>query len=270
MSTCATKSFWGLTLACILYAATPAIAAPKHPILQQFIAEGNKVEFLGRSQGLDGWVMIKADGGVQYAYTTDEGGLLTGLLFAPDGSSETQKQLKLYKLKSDGSQASLPDTDKSSSGVESAYARTEKSGWFALGESKAPYIYVFMNVTCDHCHAYLKDLDSYIKSGQLQVRLIPYGVKPENRDSGAALLSSDNAAVAWNGYMAGDKSILAVDKVKDGGYTKIDANTALIKTLNIGANEPPFTIYRRPADGTIKVIIGRPENILLLPAEFMK
>jgi len=259
-----------LAVAGLLLAASAAFAqkAARHPVLQKFEAEGNKVEFLGNAYGLDGWVVINAKGGVQYVYTTPEGALLIGMLFAPDGALETGKQVKAYKQRAEGAQAAAPGAENSASKSEKLYMEAEKSGWVALGDSHAPYLYVFFNVSCNHCQNFMKDIDASIRAGKMQVRLVPYGAVEENRDGAAALLSVEHPDEAWRAYAAGDHAALGKDKIKDGAYLKVDANTALVNRWKLPG--PPFTLYRRPADGVITAITGRPENTLLLPAEFLK
>lgn len=254
-----------------LFFATSASFAQKteqHPVLQKFEAEGGKVDFLGHAYGMEGWIVFNPKGGVHYVYTTPDGALLKGMLFAPDGTLETAKQIKAYKERTEGVLASVPGADKSSLKSEKFYAETEQSGWVGLGSTTAPYIYVFINVNCDHCLAFLKEIDSAVTGGKIQVRLVPYGAVEANRDGGAALLSAEHPDIVWPAYLAGDKTVLAKDKIKPEAYLKVDANTKLVKDWKLSG--PPFTLYRRPADGVVTAIAGRPENTMLLLSEFLK
>jgi hypothetical protein len=249
-----------------------AIAAEslRSPSLQQFEAAGGTVDFIGSSHGLDGWVLKDPDGKVkQTVYTTQDGALIAGMLFSSEGDNETKTQLEAYHARTaKGAQEAAPGADKSSSKAEKLYAEVEKAAWVGLGNPKAPYLYVFMNVTCDHCQAFWKDLESAVKGGSIQVRFVPYGKTDENRDGGAALLSAADPEAAWEAFVGGDKSALGKDKIKDDAYAKIDANTNLINTWKVGG--PPFTLYRRPGDGILTAVVGRPENPMLLMAEFIK
>src|SRR5690606_35583117 len=130
------------------------------------------------------------------------------------------------------------------------------------------YIYVFMNVSCDHCMEYWKDLEGAVNAGKLQVRLLPWGTAEENRFGGAAMMSSAKPGDAWSAYIKGDKSALSRDKIVDGALAAVAANGDFLKKWNIGAN--PFTMYRRPEDGKITVIMGRPQNTLLLIADLVR
>jgi thiol:disulfide interchange protein DsbG len=261
-----------LVMAGLLGAAPAAFAQAQsnNPVFTELKKAGGSVEFIGNAYGMDGWIVKDPKGDVKTTlYTTPEGAVIAGMLFAPDGTSETQKQMEAYKKRIDGaSQEPAPGAEKSSARSEKFYAEAEKAGWVALGDNQAPYLYVFMNVNCDHCQAFWKDLESFVDGGKMQVRLIPFGKEPANRDGGAALLSVDNPEAAWKAYAGGDKTALSKDKIKGDAYAKIDANTAMANTWKLA--EVPFTLYRRPGDGTLSVILGRPDNPLLLLAEFIK
>jgi thiol:disulfide interchange protein DsbG len=257
----------------ILLAAGTAAAQeqPRSPALQIFEKAGGTVEFIGTAHGLDGWIVKDAKGEVTTTvYTTADGALLEGMLFGADGISETSKQLTEYRKRTAGaSQAAAPGAaEASSSKSEKLYAETEAASWVAIGDKAAPYLYVFINVTCSHCLEFWRDLEPHVKAGKLQVRLVPYGNVAENRDGGAALLSTENPAEAWAAHVNGDKMALDKSRIKEDSYQKIDANTALVKEWRLKG--PPFSLYRRPADGILTAIEGRPENMMLLLAEFIK
>jgi hypothetical protein len=257
-----------------LFLLTAAVASAQEtlrsPALKQFEADGGTVDFIGSAHGLDGWVARNSKGEVKTTvYTTQDGAMVAGMLFSPDGATnETADQLKAYHQRTSGSQAATPGAENSSSKSEKLYALAEKASFVAMGNASAPYIYVFMNVNCDHCQSFWKDLVAAVVDGKLQVRLIPYGKSEENRDGGASLLSADDPQKSWTSYVSGDKSALAKDKVKADGDQKIDANTALADTWKLPG--PPFTLYRRPADGKLTALVGRPDNVMLLLAEFVK
>lgn len=240
----------------------------RHPELQKFEKTGGSVEFLGHALGLDGWLLLTKDGGARYAYTTPEGGLVLGMLVNPEGAVETVNQLKAYRAKMDGEQKALPGAEKGGSKSEQLYAAVEKSGWVALGRKDAPYLYMFMNVTCEHCQGFWKDLQSSVEKGKLQVRLVPFGKQSANRDGGAALLSADDPASAWRDFLAGKKEALGKDRIKPEALARVDANTALADNWKLGGT--PFTLYRKTADGTVLAVVGRPANVMLVLADLLK
>ena len=256
----------------ILLVSLPSFAqkAGKPALLKQFEDSGGTLNFLGNAYGMDGWIITDKNDEkkVQFAYATPEGALILGTMYAPDGKMETKKQLKALKERQDGSQAAAPGAENSSLKAERFYAKTEKANWVALGDSQAPYLYVFINIKCASCQLFWKDLKSSVKEKKLQVRLIPYGGKKGNRNSGAALLSVENPEEAWRAYLEGDTTALGKDKIKDGAYQKINENNILVKEWKRGKR--PFTIYRKPKDGEITAIVGYPDNVLLLLTEFLK
>lgn len=251
-------------VAVVLLTSAASFAQPQakpNALLQKMEADGARIDFLGQAYGLDGWMVTDPKAGTQYMYTTAEGALVAGMLFAPDGRLETMRQLRAYKEKADAAAEKLP------SKAEKFYAAVEKAHWVALGENTAPYLYVFVNVGCAHCLDFWKDIESGVRGGSLQVRLVPYGAQEVNRDGAAALLSAERPDEAWQAYARGDVTALGKDKIKDGFYAKVDENTALARDWKLPA--PPFTLYRRPADGIVTAIAGRPENKMLLPAEML-
>lgn len=252
--------------------ALPAQAENTPPdVLKRMEDAGAKIDFLGHEYGVDGWRISPKEGNASYAYTTPEGGVLLGILLDSKGGSVTNRQLKAMKSIREGSQKALPGAEKSSSAsirAERLYAEVEKSGWTAAGDITAPYLYLFVNTLCDHCQRLWENLQPSIRSGQLQVRIVPFGRVEENRITGAALLSVDDPAAAWNAYLRGETAALGKDKIKSGMIDKVDANTDLFGTW--GMQGPPFTIYRRPADGQIMVVPGVPENIMVVLADLLK
>lgn len=261
-----------LTLFLLLGAALPAFAADalSHPQLQKFKDEGGTVDFLGHAYGLDGWVLSKGDAEPRTVYTTPEGGMVMGILMNKDGAVETQNQLLALKNRMSGSQAAMPGAEKNAGDkAERAYALLEKASWTKVGAEDAPYIYVLMNVACEHCQAYFKDLQPAITSGKLQVRLVPFGAKEFNRDGAAALLSVADPGAAWLTYIGGDQSALSKDKAKVDMFGAVDRNTALVAALKF-KGLPPFTLYRKRGDGDIVAILGRPKNLMMLQADMMK
>ncbi len=275
----------------------------RHVLLQQMIDEKNlNLYYLGKSYGMDGWVLEGGDI-VQYAYTTTEGGIVFGLQFGPDGQIETNGQLKTLQGKmmeerkvSSGVAPSIkpkpttavvekpknkavrPSVTQKSDKIKKTnknekskselfYAAAENSNWISIGDSNAPYIYIFMNLACEHCQDYWNDVSPAIENGSIQIRLIPFGKVDINREAGAALLSVEKPADAWKKYVAGDKDVLSSKLATKESYAKIDSNSQLWSDWQLPS--APFTVYYSTTAKKIKVIAGRPDNTLLLLSEIM-
>ncbi len=267
-----------LVLACAFAAmlvvsaqASHAAEPRKHPILQEYVVRGEAdVEYLGYERGMHGW-LVRSGTQVQYAYQNDEGALIMGILFGDDAKqSITERQLRAYRKGETGENPASAAADAASGkppgGAEAFYSAVEEANWVRLGDATAPAMYVFINPTCQHCKEYWEKLKPSVESGILQVRLVPFGRLESNRVSSAALLSVDKPDDAWSAWIDGDESALAPDKAADGALEKVDANSDLATKWELPT--PPFSIYRSPADDKIKVVVGLPENMMLMMADF--
>ena len=110
-----------------------------------------------------------------------------------------------------------------------------------------------------------------VDAGNLQIRFVPFGGEDANREAAALLLVSPDAENIWRSYAAGNEQ--AYDQAKtmnipEGIFDAVDVNTALFR--NNKMTSVPFTIYRAPADGKIKVIAGVPENTMMILADFLR
>ena len=242
--------------------------AKKFPALADFEKQGGIVEYLGPSGSLEGFVLIGADKTVKTVYVTPENTMVMGILVGTDGQNLTAPQLMAYRKRLGGDQSAIAGAESGAvSKAEQVYAGAEKSAWVQVGQDSAPYIYMFMNVNCDHCKAMFMDVAPLVKAGKIQIRLVPFGTAEANRDGGAALLSVSDPFAAWQAYINGDSAALGKDKIAAGALDKIAANTAFATTNKLQG--PPFTLYRRPADGVITAMVGRPQNTLALMADLL-
>lgn len=149
------------------------------------------------------------------------------------------------------------------------YNIVEQAHWFSVGNTNAPYIYIFMNPTCEHCIAYWNDLKPHIESGAIQLRILPFGSSADNKTASAALLSVSDPVKAWSSYISGDKSALSEDKITDEkAYDKVGTNTDIWMKWKLRTT--PFSVYRSPSDSKIKILIGKPDNPLLLLSDFIR
>lgn len=239
---------------------------PRHPALDLFEKQGGIVDSLGKAGDLDSYILVTADKTVKTVYVSPNGMMIMGILVDEHGENLTAEQLKTYRTRGSGTQDAVPDATASKlSKSEKIYALAERANWVRVGDEKAPYMYIFVNTTCDHCQGLWRDLQGAVAGGKLQLRIVPFGKADENRDSGAALLSVDNPGAAWQSFMDGNASALSKDKIKPGALEKMAANTDFY-TKNIN-QMPPFTLYRRPGNGEVTALIGRPENVMVILAD---
>jgi protein-disulfide isomerase len=209
--------------------------------------------------------------------------LLEKLNLTDDGGTEQSGDTKqaVAPVKASPSPAAAPqqaaskksdkpaqDTKKSGKS-EIFYSIVEQADWFSVGNANAPYIYIFMNPTCEHCIAYWNDLKPHIDSGAIQLRILPFGSSADNKTASAALLSVSDPVKAWGSYTGGDKSALSEDKITDkSAYDKVAANTDIWMKWKLRTT--PFSVYRSPSDSKIKILIGKPDNTLLLLSDFIR
>lgn len=246
----------------------PEMPAP----IQNLASQGAQVRFLGRHNGLDGWITVK-QGKEQYFYVTPDGkGIVMGLLFDDDGKLITIRQLQAMKsedfevLDILATEKENPMIKKATSEMEKInpkspseklYASVEKGNWITFGNPQAPYIYVFAEPKCPHCKTFLNELKStYLGNGKIQVRLIPVGFTDSTIAQSAFLLAAPDGEERWYRNADGDETALPAKK---------EINTQAIQ-MNIGImqawkfDSTPLTIYRNK-DGKIKIMQGNANNI---------
>lgn len=242
--------------------------AKKYPAFADFERQGGIVEYLGPSGSLQGFLLIGADKTLKTVYVTPEETMVMGILVDKSGKNMTAPQMMAYRKRLSGDQSAIAGAEGGAlSKAEQVYAGVEKSAWVKVGQDSAPYIYMFMNVNCEHCKSMFMDVAPLVKAGKIQIRLVPFGAVEANRDGGAALLSSSDPFAAWQAYINGDKDVLGKDKIAAGTLEKIAANTEFATKNKLQG--PPFTMYRRPADGVVTAMVGRPQNTLSLMADLL-
>jgi thiol:disulfide interchange protein DsbG len=259
------------------FAADPPLPAP----LQNLIAQGAQMRYLGRSHGLDGWIAIQ-NGQEQYFYVTEAGdAFVLGLMFDADGKMQTMKQVGELQKKSgggldvfaepgaqDGGASAAADSLKTANPKfktpsEQLYNDVETSNWLTLGKEDAPYIYSFIDPQCPFCHTLINDLrKDYIANGKIQVRLIPVGFKQGSMEKAAFLLAVPNPQERWYRELDGDKDALPI--TPDINTQGVQKNMAIMQSWKF--NVTPLTVYRAK-DGSIKIIQGRVKDIPALIAD---
>lgn len=252
----------------ISFSASAQEAAPaKTTILQEFEKNGGIVDYMGSSYGLDGWFLIDSKKNPQYAYTNKEGATLLGVLFDPEGKSETINQLKQLKIKRSGSQEAVKDMGaKSDNPAEIVYNQFSNAGWIHIGDKNAPYFYAVVSVDSPECKAMLDKMQKFIDSGKISIRLVPIAMTEESFYKTARIISSDNVEENIVNYMHKEAVELpSKDEIKTDTFKILDKNAQLAKDISLKGI--PLIVYRRPIDGKISVISGVPDNPLLLASE---
>ena len=248
------------------------------PPLEAMRADGAELEYLGHSNGLDGWVAIQ-NGQQQYFYVPDHGqAFLMGLLFDRDGKAITIRQVQALRESGetdvlDSLVGVQPNPEASAESketkrefrtpAEQLYYDLENSNWVPLGDPAAPVVYSFMDPQCPHCHQFMQDLRAnYIDNGLIQLRVVPVGFKPETQAQAAFLLAASNPQERWYAHLDGDTTALPIkaDINKQG----VQRNLAVMQTWKL--NVTPLSVYR-DKQGQVKILQGRPESPMTLVNE---
>lgn len=259
-----------LPLAAKAQDALPSLPAP----LEGMVDRGAQVRYLGKSHGLDGWIMI-FKGQEQYFYVLPDGkAFLTGVLFDAEGKPVTVEQVSALQ-KQEGefldlmAEAEIPEegieipkTEISKpfeyqTPAERMFTDVKNSNWVQIGAKDAPVIYSFIDPQCPHCHEFINDLrKTYIETGQIQVRLIPVGFREDTLAQAAFLLASPNAQDVFFRHLDGDAAALpAKYDINNQGIQK---NLALMQAWKFDVT--PMTVYQSKS-GEVKLIRGRAKDL---------
>ena len=218
------------------------------------------------------WLTIK-NGQEQYFYVLpDRKAFVMGVLFDNKGKLVTVNQVQRLRSQGDSlldtlasedfgladrSTSSSPDAFEFKSPSERLYFDIENSNWVPLGPQGAPVAYSFIDPQCPHCHAFINDLrDAILKTGQIQLRMIPVGFKEETRAQAAFLMATPNPQTRWFRHMEGDETALpAKSEINQQG---VQRNLAVMQSWDFNAT--PMVIYRAK-DGSVKIVQGRPKDL---------
>jgi thiol:disulfide interchange protein DsbG len=294
--------FLALSVA-LLSVAFPAFASsdkklPPIPLpIQNLVDEGAQIRYLGRDNGLDGWVTMK-QGQQQYFYVTqDQQSIIMGVLFNAKGDAVTLRQVNELRTKEgpaidilagfppptrpdDSSSAALAAPDfndpasvarataaaaATSSKSDQLYAAVTAANWISLGRADAPVIYSFIDPECQHCHDLIQDVrkSGLLEKGQVQLRLLPVGIiSEESLQEAAYLLAAPNAAELLYQHLDGKPGVLLADpSVNTQG---VQRNMALMQDWKFDVT--PFSIYK-DTSGKVKILRGRPNDLKKVVAE---
>lgn len=268
----------------------PDVPAP----IQNLVANGAQLRYLGQDYGLNGWLILK-NGQEQYFYSTQDGqAVMMGILFNNKGDTVTLKQINELRKKEGpaidklagfdtppvtpqaaGQAASSaptattvsPDFTNPEALLKSAvkpkseqlFDGVEAANWIKVGADKAPVIYTFIDPECPHCHDLIQNIrkSGYLEQGLVQLRLIPVGVLTENSLTEAAyLLASPDPQKDLYRHLDGDKGALLADKTVN--TQGVQRNIKLMQDWKLDVT--PFSVYRG-RDGKVKILQGVPDDL---------
>jgi thiol:disulfide interchange protein DsbG len=234
---------------------------------------------------MSGWIAIY-QGQEQYYYITGDGkAFVTGLMFGADGRPITVDQVRnlqaqgggVLDLLAEGQGGAAPETAapspvesvasslKSQSPAERMFQEVERSNWIRLGSDAAPYIYVFIDPQCPHCHDFLKELrPGYIEKGLIQVRIVPVGFQQGSLAQASFLLAAPDGEERFYKHLDGKEELPAKSDISTQAVQK---NMALMQAWKF--NVTPLTVYQAQ-NGEIKIVRGVAKDIKAVLADLPK
>lgn len=251
--------------------------------LQTMSDQGAQVRYLGKSNGLDGWITI-FKGQESYFYVAPGGkAMVMGVMFDENGKAITVDQVRRLQKQGDKTldllasgevdpNQSFPVVPEKENPFEyrtpaqKMFADVEGSNWITIGKRGAPVIYSFIDPQCPHCHAFLKDVrKDYIEKGLLQVRMIPVGYREETLAQAAYLLAAPDAQTRFFKHLDGDATALpAKYEISNQG---VQMNMSVMQAWKFDVT--PMIIYE-DQKGEVKIVRGRPKDVKALIADVKK
>ena len=239
--------------------------------IQNLANDGAQVRFLGKDNGVDGWIAIK-NGQEQYFYVLPNGGFVSGILFDVKGKAITMDQISRLRQQNGGLLDALTMdapatpahvTDATKTGKyefktpsEQLYYDIENSNWLPVGQAGTPLFYSFVEMQCDHCHRMMEKLKPYIESGKAQARIIPVGFRDETQAQAAYLLAAPSPVSLYWRFLDGDKDALpASPEISKQG---VQRTMAVLESSMLSVT--PLIVYRAK-NGKVKIIRGVPKEL---------
>ena len=256
------------------------------PVVAALRANGASILSLGTRGGLDGHFVELPDGDAYGLYLTPDGHAVAGLLYGPDGTLLTGRQIETARSEggdamgtaavrpvsaiapvgeisvaggSHGEEAPSGDEvqlahayadDQVVPGIEALFERSISAFGFTLGHAGPP-VAVFADPGCRWSRAAVARLAQLALDGRLLLRTIPVGVLgAASAQEAAAIASARDPALAWFEGAAGPAS-------PDGGR-RIARNNALFDAWGAGA--VPLIAWRA-RDGRVGHQVGDLDDI---------
>ena len=228
----------------------PAAGAIEEPsVIASLRANGASILALGERGGLDGHFVELADGDAYGLYVTPDGHAVAGLLYAPDGTLVTGRQIAA--VRGDGGAVVDTETLRRSSGSDAVAGndalvlahgyqdRAEADDARALFEQSmaaysftlgrfGPQVIVFGDPACRWSRSAVAQLGRAALDGRLRLRVVPVGVlgAASARDA-ASIASASDPGLAW---FEGTNA-----PARPEGGRRIEANNALYDRWGVGA-----------------------------------
>ena len=235
-------------------------------------AKGAAILALGERGGLDGHFVQLSDGDAYGLYLTSDGHAVTGLLYAPDGTLVTGRQIAAAEGNAPVSSAAVDSDDaiRSTSqftgrgdflvpgrrdagaarepvrlahldtgesylpDAEALFERSVSAFGFTLGRSGPPVV-LFADPACRWSRSAAVRLGHAALDGRLRLRVVPVGVLgAASAREAAAIASSADPALAW---FEGTRV-----QAEPAGARRIEDNNALYDRW--GANAVPLIAWR--------------------------
>ena len=256
------------------------------PVVAALRANGARILALGERGGLDGHFVELPDGDAYGLYLTPDGHAVAGLLYGPDGTLLTGRQIAAARSEDgdgiataavrpvsavapageDSTDAGLyggemrladaiqlahayPD-DPVVPGVEALFERSISAFGFTLGRT-GPAVAVFADPGCRWSRAAVARLARLALDGRLQLHVVPVGVMgAASAQEAAAIASAADPALAWFEGAAG--------QARPEGGRRIERNNALFDAWGAGA--VPLIAWRA-RDGRVGHRVGDIDDI---------
>ncbi len=224
------------TAAAAIIAASPAAAADAHypKVLQEMIEAGKlKVvkQFPTDKTGLTGYIV--KHGGYQTVVYSEDGYLMLGPLYGPQGRNLSKRYAREHTPK--------PDIGRIIDALDADYLVRQ-------GPEDAPALYVFADPNCIFCHKLYQRTDPLVKAGKLRIHWIMVSVLGRSSvGRAAAILSADDPAAA----LAQDEAQFDA-RTEQGGITPQQPSVRVADVLDhnrqamfeVGGTGTPTVLFR--------------------------
>lgn len=233
-------------------------------LVMQLREGGAVVRALGERGGLEGYFVELAAGDAYSLYVTADGHAVTGLLYAPDGTLVTGRQLEAVGVGKSadesagegGERAALAAAIAREVGaaggqedVEERFEAALAAFGFELG-AEGPRAVVFADPGCRWSRSAVARLGQAALGGQLRLKVLPVGVLgAQSAEVAVGIASAAAPALAW----FENKAL----PMEDEGFGRVEANNALYEGW--GEDSVPLIVYR--GLGGVMYQVGMDEDV---------